>query len=899
VYLAASDGQRWISRIPRKLRVLSSFADPIRGVTTVSVGCKFAYLENRKAPFKNPDVAEANPAITANERAYRTLTISAAFITSKILEALGLTAASAIPFTNERIADEWDLSAGYVQELSKIAESECYRCRLNESEQVVFISLNQGIAVAPLLTEQQIIDITPQTVGELPAEAVFASYQSTQLKPPDPVIANDDDKIQKRNWEREESRSVQQYIHSGPDEVEKGRFSVTRVSVSSYDQQDRLVKRVETTTGLMGQTIGTTEYEYRTISTAATPGVNTLSPKEKRPEDTIVIRETFEQTSPVADYAGSCGFEGTVQQFRALGTYTSARRIVEFDRDAASGITKTTTRNFVPFVSTPFGSDAIQKSVADTDTPLNTLLSFAGSLVEYGSETNIRTEKEYGFRRRPNQQERNRSQDQKEPAVIQRTNFIWDAGSATTQTRLELSPPYTSDDRFVKTVVNGVVSWTLVRSDAPQKALNYARTENKLLLGNRSGAGIQIRLIDAPIAPFDLFYLRFNNCTAAYRVNGMTWTISTEGIVVSIDALFWGAIDGSINNAWFPLPPGVSSLPALNAVTTNNNPLPPNAIAIPEGFDPLNVNLSTLFALLPTNQAPVFAATLNPSAIIQPYSETLFLAGGVNIGATIEAMPQNNPPTTLYGGVNVGAMAALEFESKYLVGGVQIGAIQGESESTLSIVFLLQMTGSNGSTTFTDLSSNAIPVTAYGNAQINNNELLLDGNGDYLLASGSALELPDGTNDRWTIEGFLTPDGTNIDEFNTIGILSLLNTDGSVLDFFNLGIFEGNWAVGVPDLYSIGIQAVADTKVHFAMVYNGSTDELKTYIDGVLGVDYIPTTGTSIGGVQPDKLSIGRFDPAGQMFSDYDFGGRIGPIRIALDEVYTANFTPPTSFPNP
>jgi hypothetical protein len=895
VYLAASDGQRWISRIPRKLRVLSSFADPLRGVTTVSVGCKFAYFENRKAPLKNPNVAESNPAITAIERAYRTLTISAAFVTSAILEQLGLTAASAIPFTNQRIADEWDLSAGYVQELAKIAESECFRCRLNEDEQVVFISLNQGLAVAPLLTEQQIIDLTPQTIGELPAEAVYASYQTTQLKPPDPN-ANDENKIKQRNWEREESLSIQQYIHSGPDKIERGTFTTSRVSVSSYDLKDRLVKRVETTTGLMGQTIGTTEYEYKTPISAA-PGSNIIYPKVLKPDDTIVIRESFEQTSPRADIAGSCGFEGSVQDFRALGTYISSRRIVEFDRDVTSGITKTTTRNFVPFVNTPFGSDAIQKSTFDTD--VFVLLNIAGSLTEYGSEINIRTEREFGFRRRPSQQERNRSQDQKEPPSVQVTNFVWDTGSATTQTRLELSPPYTPDDKFTKTIVNGSTVWTLTLSDAPQKALNYARIENKLLLANRSGAGIQIRLIDAPVAPFDLFYLRFNDCTAAYRVNGMTWTISTEGIVVSIDALFWGAIDGNINNAWFPLAPGVSSLPALNVVTTNNNPLPPNAIAIPEGFDPLNVNLSTLFALLPTNQPPVFAATLNPSAIIQPYSETLFLDGGVNIGATIEAMPRDNLAIYLYGGVNVGVMTAPELETRYLVGGVQVGAIQGDPESTLSIVFLLQMTGSNGSTTFTDLSANAIPVTAYGNAQINNNELLLDGNGDYLLASGSALSLPDGTNDRWTIEGFLTPDGTNIDEFNTLGILSLLNTTGSVLDFFNLGISEGNWAVGVPDLYSIGIQAVANTRVHFAMVYNGSTDELKTYIDGVLGDEYIPTTGTSIGGAQPDKLSIGRFDPNGLMFSDYDFSGRIGPIRITLDEVYTENFTPPTSFPNP
>lgn len=897
VYLAASDGQRWISRIPRKLRVLSSFADPLRGITTVSVGCKFAYFENRKAPLKNPDVAEANPSVPEVERTYRTLTISAAFVTQQILDALGLTAASTIPFTNRRIADQWDLSAGYVQELAKIAESECYRCRLNEDEQVVFVSLNQGLTTAPLLTEQQIIDLTPQTVGELPAEAVYASYQTTQLKPPDPT-ANDEDKRKQRNWERDQSYSVQQYIHSGPDGTETGFFTSSRISQSTYDAKDRLTKRVETTTGLTGSTIATTEYSYAKSITIALDGVLDPSRDDVNNQDyTEVKKESFEQTSPRADIAGSCGFEGSLAQLRSLGTFVSSRRTIEYDRDKESGITRTITRNFVPYVNTPFGSDAIQKSTFDVDT--NALIGIAGSLVEYGSETNIRTEREYGLRRRPNQQERNRSADQKEPPSTQNTSFTWAMGSATAQTRLELSPPYAPDDYFVREVVNGSVVWKLIISDAGSKALNYARTENRLLLANRSGAGLQIRLIDAPSAPFDLFYLRFNGCTAAYRVNGMTWTISTTGIVVSIDALFWGAIDGNINNAWFPLPSGVTSLPGLNVVTTNNNPYPANAISIPQGFDPLNVNLSQLFGSLPTGQPPVPAATLNPSAIVVPYSETLPIVGGINIGAIIESVIPDEPTQFVSGGIAIGGTIAVEFATEILVGGVQVGAIHGEPVSTLSLVFLLQMTGSNGSTTFTDLSSNQIPVTAYGNAQINGNELLTDGVGDYILASGSAFGLPDGSSDRWTIEGFLTPYSASVNESDTIGVLSLLNEDSSVLDFFNLGISQGYWATGVPDLYSIGIQAVANTKVHFAMVYNGSTDELKTYINGVLGAEYIPVAGTSIGGIQPNKLSIGRFHPYGLMFSDADFNGKIGPIRVTLNEVYTTNFTPPTSFPNP
>jgi hypothetical protein len=63
-----------------------------------------------------------------------------------------------------------------------------------------------------------------------------------------------------------------------------------------------------------------------------------------------------------------------------------------------------------------------------------------------------------------------------------------------------------------------------------------------------------------------------------------------------------------------------------------------------------------------------------------------------------------------------------------------------------NVSLLLHMDGSNGSTTFTDSSSNALTVTAVGNAQISTAQsqwggasLLLDQAGDYLDVSGSAL----------------------------------------------------------------------------------------------------------------------------------------------------------------
>jgi hypothetical protein len=673
VHLAYSDGQNWIARVTRRLRVLNSFANPLKDVTSVLVGCKFAYMQDRKPPVKNITEAEANSDVPEVERRAYAQNISAAYVAQNILTSLGLTAASTIPFTNSKIADEWDLSSGFVQELARIAEAECYRCRINENEQVEFINLNGSSPVAgPLIAHNDLIDLTPQTVGELPADTVYAKYESTQLKPPDndPNDPNDDDKRQKRDWEKDESFSTEQYIHSytdedGEEKEQKGVVKITTVNISTYDLRDRLVKRESTRTDLMGTTTTITKFEFKKGVLVAPPVDENGDPLPFTPPDpnedvSEVTAEYTVTTSPLGLIASSCGFDGSIEAFRALPVAESQKTTVEYFKDEDTGITKTITTNKVPFVSTPFGSDEISKQAqllpdrSDINwlSRVTGIINSASYLVEYGSEVRIRTEREYGLQKRPGQQARNKAEDQKTPSVEQQGELVWAVGSATSQTALELSPPYVSDDRIIKL---GPGLYTVQKSDAAQKALNYARTENRLLLANRSGAGLQLLPIDTPPKPFDLFYVRLNGCTAAYRVNGTTWTINPTGFVCTVDGLFWGAIDGTVANAWFPLPPGATVLPATAAVTTNASPMPANAIAIPTGFDPLNPDLTSLFASLPTGTAPVYQKIINPAVIIPPYHETVELTAGIQVGAGFDIQEWIPTALDLEAGLKVGA----------------------------------------------------------------------------------------------------------------------------------------------------------------------------------------------------------------------------------------------------
>lgn len=660
VSLAISDGQGWIARVPRRVRVLSSTADPLRGVTTVSVGCLFTLYENRRPPDGNPKEAEENADVPEAVRRVAALPITAAWVTQRILTALGLTAAGPIPFTIARVVDEWDLSAGYVEELGRIAASEGYRCWINGAEQVAFIPLNQELAVGPLLTRAEIIDLTPVNVGDLPGEAIFANYSSLQLVAPDDDLSERE--VSRRNWEREQVvggavQSIHSYTNAAGLTVKEFiTYNDVSVSETIYDSGDRVLRRIETSNQLNGSRRSETTFRYASGFT------------DRNSDDySRVLEESTTEWTPTGDIAAACGKDGPHADFRG-GNRVTSWRVTQYDKERNTGITLTKTYAATAYLNTPFGSDAIAK-LREAGEPLEDLIGYASRLTPYGSSTRIRTEREFGLQRRPGQQERNRHALAKVPNVEQTTKAVWALGSPAAEAAVDLSPPYVSDDRIQAT--GDPPAYTVVPSGAEQQALSYARIENRLLLGHRSGIGLQLAPIDTPAVPFSLFYVRLNGCTAAYRSNGTTWTIGSDGVVCSTDALFWGAIDGTASDAWFPLPPGVTTLPGAVAVTTNANPRPANAINIPGGFNPMAPDLTALFASLPTTQAATPRATVNPAVIVRPWNETIPLRGGACVGAGVRVQTWLASTLAIGGGVRVGGGLRV---SDLVIGTAQIGS---------------------------------------------------------------------------------------------------------------------------------------------------------------------------------------------------------------------------------
>jgi hypothetical protein len=171
--------------VPRKLRVLSSFADPFRRTTKVELGCKLTYLSDLKDQIKwNAYNDPENVELDRNDGRIVILPIYASSIMAQCLTALGITASSA-PLTNRFSIEEFDFGSGYVQTLSDLLVSESFCGYLDFTEKLQIFSLNATDQTGPLLDSGKLIDVGPIGVGDLPGDTVVVSYNTLKLKAPD------------------------------------------------------------------------------------------------------------------------------------------------------------------------------------------------------------------------------------------------------------------------------------------------------------------------------------------------------------------------------------------------------------------------------------------------------------------------------------------------------------------------------------------------------------------------------------------------------------------------------------------------------------------------------------------------------------------------------------------
>ena len=221
------------------------------------------------------------------------------------------------------------------------------------------------------------------------------------------------------------------------------------------------------------------------------------------------------------------------------------------------------------------------------------------------------------------------------------------------------------------------------------------------------------------------------------------------------------------------------------------------------------------------------------------------------------------------------------------------------------VSLLLHMDGTNGSTTFTDSSSNTVSVVANGNAQISTAQSKFGGASGYFDGTGDYLTTPYVTTyyDWWTsdftLEAWVYPTTFTGWYYN--------------INIGDIGTLIGNMdATGPTNYWSFGITSSGAIRLYY---YNGSpvntpastetvslnqwnhiavvkdSNGYKYFVNGIGGsynsISGTPQINTGTG------LTLGSVNSVG-------INGYVDDLRITKGTArYTSNFTPPTApFPN-
>jgi len=204
------------------------------------------------------------------------------------------------------------------------------------------------------------------------------------------------------------------------------------------------------------------------------------------------------------------------------------------------------------------------------------------------------------------------------------------------------------------------------------------------------------------------------------------------------------------------------------------------------------------------------------------------------------------------------------------------------------VSLLLNFVGSDGSTEFFDENENHFAITTNGDAQIQSNELLLDGTGDYLSLPNSTQLLD--SSGPLTIEALCTfdkvsADGCVIFDTYTAGYVDGLSLYQQYADLRAIGSVSSSDEFYInpnDDPITVSVEA------HVALTRNAS-GEWKCWVDG-----------TQYGGTETEGSNVGLGSSTALIGLDGDdwghMDGTIRALRVTNGtDRYTGSFTPPTA----
>ncbi len=459
-----------VIRFPRYFYVLSSFADPFRRITTVSIGCQLtlneSYREVAKTDnLKDPINVDKPCEFYAKSPPY----ITFAHIASVCAAKLGVSSGGV--GTGYLAMAEYDFSAGYFNILSDL---------LFSNSTFGYMTAGGGYSTSPatgsgggtVLDEDDIIDVSPITSGDIPPNTVLVDYSYNRFKqPPDetkvePPAKQEQNK--KRNWEKDVSQGEIQFAYVTYNKgasIYEHRFYPLTVTETKYDALDRVLERKSktVTAGVvvnsaycseiltnMGQVrnnffeveeITTTTFNYQfaaenliVLPTALDPcrsynfSINVTTHAYYDPEihDQVISEVMVKEESDLA-IAGSLNipsygwktysYNSVTQQATLVnvsyvhpGTSVSPSEIttVVYETDVEQGISKTITERYLAYAFTQPGQQGLALMAKEIKNVqgVNTIIGIGRSMVNMGASVQTHFARNFGVQKRPSVMDR-------------------------------------------------------------------------------------------------------------------------------------------------------------------------------------------------------------------------------------------------------------------------------------------------------------------------------------------------------------------------------------------------------------------------------------------------------------------------------------------------------------
>jgi len=563
--------------IPRKLRVLSSFADPFRRITSIELGCKLTYLQDLTDPI-NWDAFDDPENEDRDVDEIVTIPIYASSIMQKCCTELGVTP-SQIPLTNRFSIAEFDFSGGYVDILSDLLISESYCGFLDLDENLVVFSLDNDGGDGPLINSEKLIDIGPIGVGQLPGNAVVVSYSTLKLKAPDgtelQVPAPDEGESQvsasdvSAQWGKDISTTESQgnipvkwkqkntdneYTNIYPT-LTKSTTTTTYKIISYTDEDGKTTRknvvdtriREELKTSVIDASNLYSQYLSNDISVNVFLIPTTTTETFEYNQFGDEIKKTTTTYKSAISELGSLGLDLVFSD----GYVNINNSLILTDQEIVTsqilGNYRTSkTQRFASWPQTISGQQGISRAreLISTSTAcsnyINSIYELGLFLVDEVTTTDLTGSRAEQAPLLSEIANANYADTNNASSNSYRTESKSEVelatGSSSAQRRIEFSLPYAPDDIFIRTGTTYVAE----SSDAAAKAKKYGIVQNRMLLGNRSGMNIQTAPEYIPTRPFSSIFIEAGGVIGLYKLNGTSWTIDDSGIIVSTDAMFWG-----------------------------------------------------------------------------------------------------------------------------------------------------------------------------------------------------------------------------------------------------------------------------------------------------------------------------------------------------------------------